>query len=231
MGTGSGPADWPSVIAEAVATDDVVEVDYGPTPSESETEDQEEVSSEWKFPGRVKLVNSLSGQQLCWPGPAIAANEWTIPETLLVESLLGADVFLVDEQGKRLLTDEAGKTEWRTIAAVFTRESAEIADRRCPLDLCAKKGYVSVMIGDKVIPFQCLRFKERPCAELEGVQTPRTPDPFEFPYWDSEEEGADGAELLMSPATLKMLYDGWSEEGEEEMEDEEGENAGDHTGE
>ena len=34
----------------------------------------------------------------------------------------------------------------------------------------------------------------------------------------------------MSPATLEMLYDGWPVEGEEEMEDEEGENAGDHTG-
>ena len=69
---------------------------------------------EWKFPGRVKLVNSLSGQQLCWPGPATAANEWTIPDKHLVESLLGLEVFLVDDQAKdKLLTDEAGEKVWR----------------------------------------------------------------------------------------------------------------------
>ena len=78
-------------------------------------------SSEWKFPGQVKLVNSLPGQYLCWPGPATVENEFTIPDHVLVESLLGSDVFLVvpdpedfhNRAKDKLLTDEAGEKVWR----------------------------------------------------------------------------------------------------------------------
>ena len=69
---------------------------------------------------RVRIKHALSGNRLCFPGPATAKNEWSVPGQIFkVGELLGRNVLKL-EGGKAL------ENEQLTVSAVLTREG-EIA--------------------------------------------------------------------------------------------------------
>ena len=117
---------------------------------------------------RVWLRHALSGNMLCFPGHATAQNEWSVPgQTFKVGELLGRNVLNI-EGGKAL------ENEQLTVSAVLTRED-EIAPGSFFLQEVDRDGWVFVLTGPSILPFKGLKFEEKPCASLDGVQTPRTP--------------------------------------------------------
>ena len=69
---------------------------------------------------RVRIKHALSGNRLCFPGPATAKNEWSVPGQIFkVGELLGRNVLKI-EGGTAL------ENEQLTVSAVLTREG-EIA--------------------------------------------------------------------------------------------------------
>ena len=65
---------------------------------------------------RVRIKHALSGNRLCFPGPATAKNEWSVPGQIFkVGELLGRIVLKI-EGGKALGNEQLA------VSAVLTRE-------------------------------------------------------------------------------------------------------------
>ena len=119
--------------------------------------------------GRVKIRHALSGNTVCLPGPATRANGWSLPSsTFYVNDVVGKNVLMVDNS-----TDMLTK-ECKMVSAVVTSEGfiAHAAWRLCDV---SDDGWISVLTGNEVLPFQGHKWQDKPCANVDGIQTPPTP--------------------------------------------------------
>ena len=131
-------------------------------------EEMQEQHEGEKLGRRVRIRHALSGNRLCFPGPATAKNEWSVPGQIFkVGELLGRNVLNI-EGGKAL------ENEQLTVSAVLTREG-EIAPGSFFLQEVDRDGWVFVLTGPSILPFKGLKCEEKPCASLDEVKTPRTP--------------------------------------------------------
>ena len=126
-------------------------------------------------PGRARIVNSINGKYLCFPGPATKENEWTVPVGKFnVVNLLGTHVIPIHEVTGELERDEAGSLILQKIAAVLTAKG-EIAPPWSCLDVCVREGSVSVLIGEEILESSGAECEDQPCAEVDNIPTPPTP--------------------------------------------------------
>ena len=120
---------------------------------------------------RLKLRHAVSGRPLCFPGPATADNGWSLPNhVFLVGNLLGHYVYPVGDNGAH------EKSHMKVTAVLMP--TGEIAHRAWDLKDIAEDGWVSLVTGDKVLPFKGLACNPKPCADVSDVLTPPTPPPY-----------------------------------------------------
>ena len=124
---------------------------------------------------RVKLVNSLSGRTICFPGMTTKENAWTLDARKWeVQQLVGQAVYSVDN-------DCIDYQSLSTIVAVLTGNkcaplSFELLD--CAQRTGSKMDTLSVEVvcGKDTIPFTALDCEERLCyPDIDQVSSPPTP--------------------------------------------------------
>ena len=121
---------------------------------------------------RLKIRHAVSGNIVCFPGPATAQNAWSVPRNVFeVKNLVGSRIIMVCEETNTLTK------QTYLVSAVLTR-GGEIAPRSYSLDEVATDGWVSILTGASILPFRGLNFVEKPCADLFEVNTPPTPPPW-----------------------------------------------------
>ena len=132
---------------------------------------------------RLKIRHAVSGNIVCFPGPATAQNAWSVPRNAFdVQNLVGSTIIMVCEETNTLSKDTY------LVSAVLTR-GGEIAPRSYSLDEVATDGWVSILTGASVLPFCGLKCVEKPCSDLFGVDTPPTPPP---KWKDNKSSGHSG---------------------------------------
>ena len=120
---------------------------------------------------RLKIRHAVSGNIVCFPGPATANNAWSLPRMVFnVKDLVGSNILMVCEETNTLTK------ETYLVSAVLT-SNAEIAPGSYSLDEVATDGWVSILTGASILPFRGLKFVDKPCADLFEVNTPPTPPP------------------------------------------------------
>ena len=124
---------------------------------------------------RLKIRHALSGNIVCFPGPATAQNGWSVPRNKFeVKNLVGSTIIMVCKE-TNTLTEQT-----YMVSAVLTR-SGEIAPHSYTLDEVATDGCVRILTGESVTPFRGLKCVEKPWEGWqEGyleVNTPPTPPP------------------------------------------------------
>ena len=123
------------------------------------------------FEGRLRIRNKVTGNSLCFPGPATVANGWSFPRhTFSVGDLNGKYVGIIDHNNT---TDSKNVLK---VCAVLTR-SDEIAPDTYPLSDVDKNGWVEVLLGNEVLPFTGLKCVQVKKADVSGIETPPTPPP------------------------------------------------------
>ena len=124
---------------------------------------------------RVRLRNSVSGRRVCWPGVGRLEHEYAVPGSYEVRQLLGCLVFMVEDDDS---VNSQGDRH-RVVAVLSARYCLpappnyslfECADERCVVDL---------VMGEHVVEFAGFPVEERELVDLEEVEQPPTPDPFE----------------------------------------------------
>ena len=144
-------------------------------------QDEPEIITEQVLPphyNRLRIRLALNGRAVCFPGVSTAENGWSVTMGKFnVRDLTGHRVFLVEPDGI------SHSTESHLVSAVMTR-TTEIAPKSYSLDECAADGWVLIQLGENELEFRGLACTERPCGEVSGVATPRTP---------SIESASDGA--------------------------------------
>ena len=138
----------------------------------------EAVTSE-KCSGRVYLVISFSGNNVCWPGVCTLTNNWTIDgRRYQVGHLLHGTLALgFDEHGKPDLNNQF------RIHAVVSAQKKETFPESFDLEECADaKGCredgarpVLVVCCQEPVPFTGMQYEERPLMDLDEIRTPPTP--------------------------------------------------------
>ena len=130
---------------------------------------------------RLTLRNTMSGQQLCWPGVCTPKNKYTLPLKFCVAHLLESPtVFLVDDTTMQLQTEKNkdGKEEkvTRKITSVINHnDKGRPPWRWMLLQECADEhGTVCVTFNE--YEKEAEPEEERPLMDLEDVKTPPTPD-------------------------------------------------------
>ena len=133
------------------------------------------LSSIWHADARLKIRHAVSGRYVCLPGPARLENGYTIPlHTFEVRNLAGIYVFLVQEDDK--LEKPA------VLCTVVLTRTTEIAHRSYLLSDCAlpdgssHDGVVRILTGNEVLESGGLAFVDVPLIDLDGFDTPPTPD-------------------------------------------------------
>ena len=95
---------------------------------------------------RIVLRAALGGRQVCVPGVSTAANGWTVPGSLKVDSVLGGLVYLVSELG----TVDGGDEQFR-VSAVLTADGGH-APRHITFHECGGDE-VLVVFGSEVLEY------------------------------------------------------------------------------
>ena len=133
------------------------------------------LSSIWHADARLKIRHAVSGRYVCLPGPARLENGYTIPlHTFEVRNLSGIYVCLVQD-------DDKLEKPAVLCTAVLTR-TTEIAHRSYLLRDCAlpdgssHDGVVRILTGNEVLESGGLAFVDVPLIDLDGFDTPPTPD-------------------------------------------------------
>ena len=113
-------------------------------------------------------MQAVSGRRLCFPGPAVASNDWSFRgDRFYVRDLIGKYVLGVKD-------DDSLDKDSMKVTAVLTREG-EIAPLSFSLADVAQDGWVRVMTGNEVLRFTGLKCTDIPCGDLSEVSTPPTP--------------------------------------------------------
>ena len=109
---------------------------------------------------RLKIRHAVSGNIVCFPGPATAQNAWSVPPNAFdVQNLVGSKINMVCEETSTLSKDTY------LVSAVLTR-GGEIAPRSYSLDEVATDGWVSILTGASVLPFCGLKCVEKTLFRL-----------------------------------------------------------------
>ena len=120
------------------------------------------------FAGRLRLRNAVTGNQLRFTDSATDEDGWSFPEHAFdVKNLSGQYVGVIGH-------DNVEKEEKLKVSAVLTRGD-EIVPGSYPLSLVAQGGWVRVLTGDKILPFNGLTHIEKEEADLALIKTPQTP--------------------------------------------------------
>ena len=124
---------------------------------------------------RVKLVNSVSGRTICFPGVTTKDIAWTLDARKLeVGQLVGQAAYSVDN-------DCIDYESFSAIVALLTGNkcaplSFELLD--CAQGTGSKTDTLSVEVicGEDPIPFTALDYEEKPCyPDIDDTGTPPTP--------------------------------------------------------
>ena len=118
---------------------------------------------------RLKLRHALSATQLRILGVGTASDGWSFPaRSFEVKSLTGQSVSVI---GYNNIEEE----EQLMVSAVLP-QTDEVAPKQYPLSAVAnKEGWVRVLTGPNVLPFQGLSHTCKEPADLSGIKTPETP--------------------------------------------------------
>ena len=125
---------------------------------------------------RISLRQSISGALICFPGVSDKNRNWSVPSRLQVETLLGAMVFVVSDDGT---VDPKGAQH--RVAGVLDR-GGRMAHKNLQLGECtsASGSDVFVIFGEHGVEYVGPDCGPEPaCADVDDVSAPRTPDPFE----------------------------------------------------
>ena len=119
--------------------------------------------------GRLRMRLAIGGRTVCFQGPARYENGWSIPcHVFDVHNVVGQRVFLVNDDNRTLTTESFN------VSAVITPDSA-IAPRWLRLTETAEDGWVSITLGDTVLPHTEVPFEDKPREDGSDVTTPPTP--------------------------------------------------------
>ena len=123
---------------------------------------------------RMTVRQSLTGDKICVPGVSTLRENWTIPASYDVASLLGVLVLKVGDDGS---VDSEG--ERFRISGVLMSSGSAMAPRSLTVGECEPaKDEVQVLFGPHVLEFvPAVDVVGRECADVDGVSTPRTPSP------------------------------------------------------
>ena len=124
---------------------------------------------------RLKIRHALSGNVVCFPGPATAQNAWSLARYVWdVKDLVGHRIIMVCAE-----TNTLTKQSYM-VSAVLTR-SGDIAPDSYTLDEVATNGCAGILTGESVVPFRGLKCVESPWEGWQDVylevNTPPTPPP------------------------------------------------------
>ena len=112
---------------------------------------------------RLRMRLAISGRTVCFPGPARVENNWSIPSAVFqVHHVVGQRVKLVDDDGVTLTSDS------QLVAAILTPQG-EVAPSSYWLQDVANDGWVTIVLGDRIIPFEGLSHTERPREDGSDV--------------------------------------------------------------
>ena len=120
------------------------------------------------YEGRLRLRNSVTGNQLRFTEAATQANGWSFPMHIFeVKNLNGQYVGVIGD-------DNVEKKEKIKICAVLTRGN-EVAPGSYSLSEVHQHGWVLVLAGNEILPFPGLKHTCKQEADLSLVETPKTP--------------------------------------------------------
>ena len=125
---------------------------------------------------------SMMDAEYFFPGPANAANGWTVPGNVFqVENILGRHlVFLTyDAEGNKIIMKNDDGTPVLTEEVSAVLRGNVVADPKMYLALAADEdSCVFVHFGDDVLPYAGVPEADAPtieCGNVDGVSTPSTP--------------------------------------------------------
>lgn len=122
------------------------------------------------FAGRLRMRLAVSGRTVCFHGPANCENGWSFPSHVFrVSDIVGSRVFLVSDDGKSL-------TPGSHLVSAVVAPDAPVAPRWFTLAEAADCGWVSVTLGNTILPHTEVVCEEKPREDGSDVPTPPTPE-------------------------------------------------------